>query len=213
MLSSLLIKNLNFRDISVSFDNVLDNARASSGGERDVNFLKFLMDNKLLLQKEAYLTRTNIDFREETYMNKFKKMNHESTKHYLCRAILMEELEKFGIDTMPGEDAGNMNILRSSASYDITARDLSFVMDIGLTPARNFFRGLTDTRVKYYLITTYFDDYMDHIIFCCLKRTNDKAFLDAAKDYEDGFKIFIPQESSAIIGDLGTDGPPSNYID
>ncbi|HHV29688.1 hypothetical protein [Acetivibrio mesophilus] len=213
MLCSLLAEKLSFRDISVSFDNVLDNAKASSGGERDVNFLKFLIDNKLLLQEEAYLTRTNIDFREETYMIKYKKMSHESTNHYLCRAILMEELEKLGIETLPGTDAGNMNILRSSANYDIAAKDLSFVMDIGLTPARNFFRGLTDTRVKYYLITSYFDDYMDHIIFCCLKRAKDEAFLDAVKDYEDGFKTFIPKESSATTGNFDFDTLSSNYGD
>lgn len=178
-----------------------------------MNFLKFLVDNKLLLQEDAFLIRTITDFREETYMVKYKKMSHESTKHYLCRAILAQELEKLGIDTVPGTDAGNMNILRASANYDIAAKDLSFIMDIGLTPARNFFRGLTDTRVKYYLITSYFDDYMDDIIFCCLRRAEDKAFLDAVKDYEDGFKMFIPEESSSIIGNFDTSTPPSNYAD
>jgi len=36
MLWSLLMPKLVFRDISVSFDNVLDVAKASSGGQRDV---------------------------------------------------------------------------------------------------------------------------------------------------------------------------------
>jgi len=84
---------------------------------------------------------------------------------------------QLGIDVVPGTDVGNMNILRANANYDIAAKDLSFIMDIGFTPARNFFRGLTDTRVKYYLVTTYFDDYMDDIIFCCLKEQMMKLFL------------------------------------
>lgn len=198
-----------FRDISVSFDNVLDVAKASSGGQRDVNFLKFLVDSKLLVQEEAILARTITDFKEETYMQKYKKMRDESTRHYLCRAILTEELDKLGIDVVPGTDVGNMNILRANANYDIAAKDLSFIMDIGFTPARNFFRGLTDTRVKYYLVTTYFDDYMDDIIFCCLKRADDEAFLDAVKDYEDGFKMFIPEDSlSAGTENFDTDTLP-----
>jgi len=87
MLWSLLMPKLVFRDISVSFDNVLDVAKASSGGQRDVNFLKFLVDSKLLVQEEAILARTITDFKEETYMQKYKKMRDESTRHYLCRAI------------------------------------------------------------------------------------------------------------------------------
>ncbi|HOM01433.1 MAG TPA: hypothetical protein PLH43_01215 [Acetivibrio sp.] len=198
MLLSLLTQKLSFRDISTSFDNVLDNAKASSGGERDVKFLKFLMDNKLLVQEEACLLRTITDFKEEIFISKYKKMNHESTQHYISRVMLTQELEKLGIQTLPSADAGNMNILRANANYDIAAKDLSFIMDIGLTPARNFFRGLTDTRVKYYFITTYFDDYMDDIVFCCLKRAKDEAFLDAVKDYEDGFKMFIPEKSLSV---------------
>jgi len=73
MLWSLLMPKLVFRDISVSFDNVLDVAKASSGGQRDVNFLKFLVDSKLLVQEEAILARTITDFKEETYMQKYKK--------------------------------------------------------------------------------------------------------------------------------------------
>ncbi|HOP92106.1 MAG TPA: hypothetical protein PLP24_01880 [Acetivibrio thermocellus] len=118
-------------------------------------------------------------------------------------------MDKLGIDVVPGTDVGNMNILRANANYDIAAKDLSFIMDIGFTPARNFFRGLTDTRVKYYLVTTYFDDYMDDIIFCCLKRADDEAFLDAVKDYEDGFKMFIPEDSlSAGTENFDTDTLP-----
>jgi len=192
MLWSLLMPKLVFRDISVSFDNVLDVAKASSGGQRDVNFLKFLVDSKLLVQEEAILARTITDFKEETYMQKYKKMRDESTRHYLCRAILTEELDKLGIDVVPDRRRKHEHT-SANANYDIAAKDLSFIMDIGFTPARNFFRGLTDTRVKYYLVTTYFDDYMDDIIFCCLKRADDEAFLDAVKDYEDGFKMFIPK--------------------
>lgn len=205
MLSNLLMEKLNKREVSVTLDNVLDNSKAASGGERDVHFLKFLMDNKLLVQEEVYLKRTNIDFKEELYMDKYPKMSHESTRHYLCRAIIQDELNKLGIGTFYSVDAGNMNILRSNASYDIAADDLSFIMDVGLTPARNFFRCLTDTRINYYLITTYFDDYMDDIIFCCLKRTNDEAFIDAIKDYEEGFKILIPQNPEALFANYDID--------
>jgi len=54
MLWSLLMPKLVFRDISVSFDNVLDVAKASSGGQRDVNFLKFLVDSKTSCTGRSY---------------------------------------------------------------------------------------------------------------------------------------------------------------
>jgi len=50
---------------------------------------------------------------------------------------------------------------------------------------------------------------MDDIIFCCLKRADDEAFLDAVKDYEDGFKMFIPEDSlSAGTENFDTDTLP-----
>ena len=49
-----------------------------------------------------------------------------------------------GINTINWVEAGDIKILRSNSNYDIAAEDLSFIIDIGLTPARNFFRGLTD---------------------------------------------------------------------
>jgi len=55
MLWSLLMPKLVFRDISVSFDNVLDVAKASSGGQRDVNFLNFLWTANFLYRKKLFL--------------------------------------------------------------------------------------------------------------------------------------------------------------
>ncbi|MFZ5989004.1 MAG: hypothetical protein ACOYWZ_18020 [Bacillota bacterium] len=190
MLSDLLTEKLDSREISVSLENILQNSKASSGGERDVNFFRFLLDNNLLSREERILKRTVIDFKEEYYEDRYVKMSHESSRHYLCRTTIQDELEKLGINTISSTDVGDMNILRSNSNYDIAASDLSFIMDIGLTPARNFFRGLTDLRVKYYLITTYFDDYMDDIIFALFRRTNDSTFIDAIKDYEDSFKTY-----------------------
>jgi hypothetical protein len=65
-------------------------------------------------------------------------------------------------------------------------------VDIGLTPARNFFRGLTDLKVKYYLITTYFDDYIDDIRFGLFKRSDDSSFINAVKDYEEEYNLYAP---------------------
>ncbi|MDQ2086102.1 hypothetical protein RBH29_06600 [Herbivorax sp. ANBcel31] len=183
MLNNLLMEKLISRDASVTMENVLCNSKSSSGGEEDLNFLKCLIDNKLLEQEEKILKRTNIDFNEALYEEKYPKMKYESSRHYFCRAIIQDELQKLGISTTYGSEAGNLNILRTSSNYDITAEDLSFLIDIGLTPARNYFKGLTDFKVKNYLISTYFDDYMDEIIFCSLKRNDDESFLEAVKNY------------------------------
>jgi len=189
---------LNKINSAVSIDKLLDNFKADSGGDRDVNFLKFLIDNSLLLHEEVILKKTITDFNERYFKDKYKKSTSESTRHYLCRALIQEELKLLGVNTSNWVEAGNINILRSNSNYDIAADDLSFIIDVGLTPARNFFRGLTDLRVKFYLITNYFDDYIDDIIFEVFKRNDDDRFIDAVKDYEDGYKLLtpIPEENS-----------------
>lgn len=197
--SEILMKKLNRRNSTVSLENILDNSRADSGGDRDINFLNFLLDNKLLIQEELVLKRTIIDFKEDFFENKYKKTNYESTRHYLCRALIQDELMLLGINTSNSVEVGDMKILRSSSNYDIVADDLSFISDVGLTPARNFFRGLTDLRVKFYLITTYFDDYMDDIIFGLFKRNNDTSFIDAIRDYEDGYKLYYPTYEENLL--------------
>ncbi|MCX7923522.1 MAG: hypothetical protein N3B21_16160 [Clostridia bacterium] len=180
------------RDVSVTLENVLDNSRAHSGGHRDVNFLKLLIENKLLIRGEFSLKRTAIGVNEEYYLERYKKMRFETDRHFLCRTIIQEELKKFDIETFSGLNIGNMDILRCDSSYDITTEDFNIIIDVGLTPARNYFRGLTDLKVKNYLITTFFDDYMDDIIFCSFSRADDKLFLDALKDYQEGFKLYTP---------------------
>ncbi|WP_010244042.1 hypothetical protein [Acetivibrio cellulolyticus] len=197
MESDILMKKLTKRETTVSLENILDNSKADSGGDRDIHFLDFLLDNKLILQEEVILKRTIRDFKEDIFGEKYKKANYESTRHFLCRALIQDELALLDITTSSSTEVGNMYILRSSSNYDIVANDLSFIADIGLTPARNFFKGLTDIRVKYYLITTYFDDYMDDIVFTLFKRSNDTLFIDAVKDYEEGYKLYTPvsQES------------------
>jgi hypothetical protein len=182
-----------FRDVSISLQHVLDNSKADSGGERDVNFLKYLLDNKLMVMNEAILKRSSPDIIEEYYLERYKRESYESDRHFLCRTVIQDELQKLGISTSFGAEAGNMAILRSSSNYDIVLDDFSAIIDVGLTPARNFFRGLTDLRVKDYLVTTYFDDYMDDIIFSVFKRENDSDFIEAIKDYQEGFKQYTPQ--------------------
>lgn len=199
MESDTLMKKLNRRNSTVSLENILDNSKADSGGDRDINFLKLLLDNKLLLQEEVILKRTIIDFKESFFHEKYKKANHESTRHYLCRALIQDELTLLGINTSNSVEVGNMNILRLSSNYDIAADDLSFIADVGLTPARNFFRGLTDLRVKYYIITTYFDDYMDDIIFGLFTRSDDTSFIDALRDYEEGYKLYAPISEENLL--------------
>lgn len=201
MKNSRLFEILDKRGISVSLKNIFDNSKADSGGERDLNFLKYLMENNLLSRDELVLKRTNIDFKEEYYDEKYKRMAMESNKHFYCRVIIQDELKKLGIDNVNGIDVGNMRILRSNSNYDIVAEDFSAIIDIGLVPARNYFRGLTDLRVKNYLITTYFDDYMDDIIFACFTRTNNEDYLNAVMDYQEGFKEYsrAPVEEHADI--------------
>jgi hypothetical protein len=90
-------------------------------------------------------------------------------------------------------DVGNMDILHSNSNYDIVTEDFSTLIDIGLTPARNFFRGLTESRVRAYMLTNYFDDYTDNIIFNVFTKTNEQYFFEAVRDYEEGSKDYFPQ--------------------
>ncbi|HHV98500.1 MAG TPA: hypothetical protein GXX36_02825 [Clostridiaceae bacterium] len=179
-----LLENLKFRENSVTLEHILDNSKADSGGRRDVDFLKYLIDNKALLLREAIMKRNKIGLPEVYYLDKYKKANFESSRHFLCRTMLQEELENLGIETMPFTDVGDMNILHENSNYDIVTTDLSATIDIGLTPARNYFRGLTDKRVQIYLITAFFDDYMDDIVFSAFSRTDDTRFFECIKDYE-----------------------------
>lgn len=190
MKNDILMKKLIKSQTSVSLENILDNSKAESGGDKDINFLMYLLNNGLIVREEVILKRTIKDFKERTFEEKYKKTNYESTRHFLCRALIQDELMLLGINTSSSVEVGNMEILRTSSNYDIVSDDLSFIADVGLTPARNFFRGLTDLRVKYYLITTYFDDYMDDIIFTLFKRSEDNLFLSAVRDYEEDFKLF-----------------------
>lgn len=192
MENSALVDRLLMREISITLEHILDNSKADSGGARDVDFLKYLVENKLLVQSEVVLKRKTLNFSEEYYYEKYKKLHFESGRHFLCRAIIQDELKHMGIPTISSIDIGNMGILRSNSNYDLVLEDFSAIIDIGLTPARNYFRGLTDLKVKNYLITTYFDDYMDDIIFCVFTRSNDSDYLDALKDYEEGFKQYSP---------------------
>lgn len=194
--SAKLFNTTKAREISVTLDNILDNSKASSGGHRDVNFLKYLIDNRLLNVSEVTLKRTKESFDEEFFKETYKKMSYESDRHYLCRASIQEELKKLGIKTSVGLDVGNMGILRANCSYDIVSSDFSLIIDIGLTPARSYFRGLTDLRVQHYLLSPYFDDYMDEIIFANFSRISRNAFLEAMKDYQEGFKDYTPNIAS-----------------
>lgn len=190
--SDILMKKLNRVNSTVSVENILDSTKAASGGERDLNFLKYLVDNKLLLQEEVIFKKTITDFSESRFQKKYKKSSYESSTHYLCRSLIQEELALLGINNSSWVEAGSINILRANSNYDIAANDLSFVIDVGLTPARNFFRGLTDLRVKFFLVTNYFDDYIDDIIFELFRRSDDNAFIEAVKDYEEGYKLYNP---------------------
>lgn len=193
MKNSILINFLESREIAITLEHILENSKADSGGERDLNFFKYLIDQRLLLIKnEVILKRTNLNASEEYYLDRYKKGHFESDRHFLCRTIIQDELNKLGIKTESFVDIGNMSILRSNSNYDIALADFSATIDIGLTPARNYFRGLTDLRIKNYLITSYFDDYNDDVIFSNFTRGNDDDFINAIKDYEDGFKLNIP---------------------
>jgi hypothetical protein len=173
--------------------HILENAKADSGGERDINFLKFLVRTNLLKVNEMVLKRKIFDLSEDYYYGKYSKANLESNRHFLCRAIIEEELRNSGIKTYAGVDVGNMDILHSNSNYDIVTEDFGTLIDIGLTPARNFFRGLTEPRVRAYMLTNYFDDYTDNIIFNVFTKTNEQYFFDAIRDYEEGSKDYFPQ--------------------
>jgi hypothetical protein len=79
---------------------------------------------------------------------------------------------------------------------------MSALIDIGLTPARNYFRGLTEPRSKNFLITAYFDDYMDNIIFSCFTKINETSLLDAVREYVEGFKMYIPNAQSTADNEM-----------
>ncbi len=185
-------EKLGIRESSISLKHIMDNSKIDSGSKRDVDFFLFLIENKLLSLSEAVLKRKEPSIVEEYYLERYKKLSHESDRHFLCRTIIQDELKKLGIDSISGKDIGNMEILRSNCSYDIVTFDFTTIIDVGLTPARNYFRGLTDLKVKDFLITSYFDDYMDEIIFSVISRTDDTDFLDAVKEFEELNKLYIP---------------------
>jgi len=187
-----ILDKLIIEDIELSLQHILDNSKAESGGERDVTFLKSLVEEGLLSCKKAFLKRNFLDKSEEYYKETYKKIKYESNRHFLCRAIVQEELKNLGISTISGTNVGDMSILSSNSFYDIVSDDFSTLIDIGFTPACNFFRGLTDMRVNAYLITTYFDDYMDDILFTLLKREDDKLFIDEIRDYVKKSNIYHP---------------------
>ncbi len=191
MKNSTLLDNLSQREASITLEHILDNSKAASGGQRDVNFLRFLLDNGILVRTEASMKRSFLNFSEEYYHEKYKKLHLESDRHFLCRTAIQEEFKRFGIETLADIAAGDMNILRADGNYDLVTADFGTLIDIGLTPARNYFRGLTDLKVRNFLITTYFDDYMDDIVFAVFSRKDDQGFLEAIKDYQEGFKQYI----------------------
>lgn len=197
-ISSLLEKMI-LQESSITLEHILDISKANSGGERDVHFLNFLLENGLLLHREAVLKRTQFDRTEEYFLTRYKKMNYESDRHYYCRTALQEEFKNIGIESYSGIDVGNMQILRTNSNYDIVTEDFQCMIDIGLSPARNYFRGLTDLRSRDFLITSFFDDYMDDVVFSVFTRTADQDFLDAVREYEEGFKPYMamPQKLSA----------------
>lgn len=197
MTDSKLTQILHARESKIPLQEILENSKAGSGGERDLDFLKFLAANKLLSLRQAVLKRTNMQVGEEYYLERYKKLSYESDRHFLCRTILQDELSRMGIGSHEGVDAGNMDVLRSNCNYDIITDDFATAIDIGLTPARNYFRGLTDLRIKNYLITTYFDDYIDDVILNVFTRTDDQRFLDAVRDFEEGFKLYSQSGKTA----------------
>ncbi|MDK2799636.1 MAG: hypothetical protein PWP27_1367 [Clostridiales bacterium] len=194
--NSKLLSKLEVKNISVTLEHILDNSKANSGGEKDVNFLKKLVADETLLLTQAILKRTALDINEEYYLERYKKINFETDQHFLCRTIIQDELKRMGIDTDHSVSVGDMNILHTNSNYDIVTDDFSVLIDVGLTPARNYFRGLTDLRVKNYLITTYFDDYIDDIIFAVFTRANDERFVQAVKHYEMHAGVYSTQDVS-----------------
>ena len=192
-------QKLQFRNCSVTLDNILDNSKAASGGKRDVSFLNYLVDNNIIKVEEAVLTRSQLDLPEEYYYEKYKKKIGETDRHFLCRAIIQDELHRIGIESYSETGLGDMGILRANSNYDLVDLGFSFAIDIGLAPARNYFRGLTDLRIKHYLITPFFDDYIKDVIFGVFSRINDKDFTDAVKDYVQGIAVNPMMQSGDII--------------
>gem|GEM_PF-453086 len=202
-----LVDRLKMTENNLTLKHILDNSKADSGGERDVNFLTFLVKNSLLSLQKTVLKRRTIEFPEEYYLDRYKKIKFESDRHFLCRSIIQEELKEMGIGTICDASAGDMNILHSNSVYDIALEDFSAIIDVGLTPARNYFRGLTDLKVKCYMITTYFDDYMDDIVFSAFWKADEKNLIDAIKDYEEGFKQYMPETLQFQNSDINPDRP------
>ncbi|MDP4092658.1 MAG: hypothetical protein Q8920_04785 [Bacillota bacterium] len=174
---------LEFRENTMTLDYIAEKSKASSGGQRDLNFLKYLVDNNILKLTEAVMKRSDVNLTDECLLEHYKKMKYESERHFLCRTAIQEELKKIGIASFEGMGLGNMDILRANSTYDITIEDFSAAIDIGLAPARNYFRGLTDLRLRHYYITPFFDEYMDEVIFNVFTRVDDNTFIGAVKDY------------------------------
>lgn len=170
---------------TMPFDRILNVSKANSGGDEDYNFLKSLYDNKLINHTEGILKRSVNNLDEEYFIKKYTKQTFESINHYLCRTIIQEELHNLDINTFSSVEMGNLNILSSNANYDIVTENYDVLIDIGFTPARNYFKGLTDLRVQYYMMVNFFDDYDDDIIFSIFTRADDNKFLDSVKLYTD----------------------------
>jgi len=198
-LNNTFFKTLNISKASFDPEITLRHSKADSGGMRDYNFLMYLIDNKLLRIRQCYMKRTNIGAGEEYFMLKYKKFNYESDRHFLCRAAIKDEIVKMGFAFLTNIEKGDLNILRSTANYDIVTADSSTIIDIGLTPARNYFKGLTDLKIQGYLYTPFFDDYMDDILFTVFTRGNDKDFLDAVAEYEERYKTVPTLQSEQYM--------------
>jgi hypothetical protein len=183
LINKKLTEKLLLRKSSVTLEHILDNSKAGSGGQRDVNFISYLIDNSLLNLEEAVLKRSEMDLPEEYYLQNYKKKINETSRHFLCRAIIQDELKKIGIESSSEIGLGNMELLRANSNYDIVTDDFTTAIDIGLSPARNYFRCLTDLRVTHYFLTAFFDDYIQDIVFSVFTRAANEEFIQAVKDY------------------------------
>ena len=67
-----LIRNLNRINSTVSIENILDNSRADSGGERDVNFLNSFLTTNSTSRRDSF-KKTIKDF-NESYFQKVQKV-------------------------------------------------------------------------------------------------------------------------------------------
>lgn len=176
-------------EITMCAEELLEKTKAGSGGKRDLDFVKYLISNGLLKHSAYAFKRTEISMDTDKLLKHYKKMPLESDRHFSCRAAIQEEMVKLGVECIVGADAGDMNILRENSCYDIITDDFTILMDIGLTPARNYFRGLTDLRVQYFMVTNFFDSYMDDIAFSVFSRSQDEDFIRMIQDYEESFKV------------------------